>query len=49
MIISLYVVSLSTNVLIGATVDIMTRHIYENKKIDTRISKNKLKEIIITL
>ena len=45
--ISFDVVSLFTNVPIDATIDIIIRRIYEFKVIDTRITKNKMRELIL--
>ena len=41
------VVSLLTNVLMDATVDNIIRRIYEFKEIDTRITKNEIRELIL--
>ena len=45
--ISFDVVSLFTNVPIDATIDIIIRRIYEFKEIDTRITKNEMRELIL--
>ena len=44
--ISFDVVSLFTNVSVDATIDIIIRRIYEFKEIDTRITKNEMRELI---
>ena len=41
------IVSLFTNVPIDATIDIIIRRIYEFKEIDTRITKNEMRELIL--
>ena len=45
--ISFYVVLLFTNVPIDAPTDIIIRRIYEFKEIDTRITKNEMREFIL--
>ena len=45
--ISFDVVSLFTNVPIDATIDIIIRRIYEFKEIDTRITKNEMRELML--
>ena len=47
--ISFDVVSLFTNVPIDATIDIIIRRIYEFKEIDTRSTKNEMRELILLL
>ena len=41
------VVSLFTNVPIDATIDTIIRRIYEFKEIDTRITKNEMRQLIL--
>ena len=45
--ISFHVVSLFTNIPADSTIDIIIRRIYEFKEIDTRITKNEMRELIL--